>query len=149
LSLLQGLVIGFDFGMRRIGMAIGHCSTKHTRPLPTLLAKQGEPDWAALRKTLALWKPEALIVGLPTHIDGREQYTTEAARCFAQALKAHFQLPVYLVDERLSTVEARSQLFEQGGYKKIKQSEIDSFAACVILEQWLQSPNSYEASTYT
>lgn len=144
----KGLVIGFDFGMRRIGVAIGHCSTKHTHPLPTLAAKQGEPHWETLKKTLKTWMPEALIVGLPTHIDGSEQYTTEAARRFAQQLHQLFQLPVYLVDERLSTVAARAQLFEQGGYKKIKQAEVDSFAACVILEQWLQSPHAYEKATF-
>lgn len=147
MSLPQGLVIGFDFGYRRIGMAIGHCSTKHTRPLPTLQAKQGDPNWDTLTQVLTTWKPEALIVGLPTHLDGREQYTTEAARRFADALKSRYALPVYLVDERLTTVEARAQLFEQGGYKKIKQAEVDSFAACVILEQWLQYPQANETST--
>lgn len=136
-----GLVIGFDFGYRRIGMAIGHCSTKHTRPLPTQLATQGIPNWKTVAACLKTWQPEALIVGLPTHIDGSEQYTTEAARNFAQTLKDKFNLPVYLVDERLTTVEARAMLFEQGGYKKIKKAALDSFAACVILEQWLQFPN--------
>jgi putative holliday junction resolvase len=136
-----GLVIGFDFGYRRIGMAIGHCSTKHTRPLPTLLANQGIPNWQTLEACLKTWQPEALVVGLPTHVDGTEQYTTEAARNFAQSLKIKFKLPVYLVDERLTTVEARALLFAQGGYKKIKKAALDSFAACVILEQWLQFPN--------
>jgi putative Holliday junction resolvase len=79
-------------------------------------------------------------VGLPTCIDDSELYTTAAARRFAKQLSKQFSLPVHLVDERLSTVEARGRLFAEGGYRKLKNSEIDSIAACVILEQWLQHP---------
>lgn len=132
------LFLGFDFGIKRIGVAIGHGITTSARPLPTLSAKQGEPDWKIVKNYIDTWKPEALIVGLPTRIDGKEQYTTLAARQFAQTLETRFHLPVYLVDERLSTVEARAQLFKAGGYKQLTRSEIDSFAACVILEQWLR-----------
>ena len=77
-------------------------------------------------------------MGLPTCIDGKELYTTGAARGFARQLRKKFNIPVHLVDERLSTVEARAQLFAEGGYRKLKTSEIDSLAACIILEQWLQ-----------
>ena len=80
---------------------------------------------------------EALIVGLPTCLNGESQYTTKASQNFAHSLEKRFHLPVHLVDERLSTVEARAQLFAEGGYRKIKSSEVDSIAACIILEQWL------------
>ena len=63
---------------------------------------------------------------------------TKPAKRFAKALETQFKLPVFLVDERLSTVEARAQLFAEGGYRKLKKAEVDSMAACVILEQWLQ-----------
>jgi putative Holliday junction resolvase len=105
------------------------------------VAKQGVPDWSLVQKIINQWNPQALIVGLPTCIDDSELYTTAAARRFAKQLRKQFALPVHLVDERLSTVEARDQLFMQGGYRKLKNSEVDSIAACVILEQWLQYPS--------
>ncbi|KTD40043.1 Holliday junction resolvase RuvX [Legionella parisiensis] len=132
--------IGFDFGYKRIGVAVGQQLTRSASPLATLSARIGIPDWNAVAKIIAEWSPQALIVGIPTCIDGSELYTTSAARRFAKELRKRFSLSVHLVDERLSTVEAREQLFAQGGYRKIKQSEVDSIAACVILEQWLQHP---------
>jgi putative Holliday junction resolvase len=136
----SGVYLGFDFGYKRIGVAVGQRLTCSASPLPTLDAKQGIPDWNVLKKVILQWNPQALIVGLPTCIDDSELYTTSAARRFAKQLRKHVTLPVHLVDERLSTVEARGQLFEQGGYRKLKKTEIDGIAACVILEQWLQYP---------
>ncbi|KTD13312.1 Holliday junction resolvase RuvX [Legionella jamestowniensis] len=137
----EGVYLGFDFGYKRIGVAVGQRITLTARPLTTLDAKQGIPNWDEIQKIISEWRPDALIVGLPTCIDDSEQYTTAAARVFANELEKRFVLPVHLVDERLSTVEARSQLFAEGGYRKIKQSKVDSFAACIILQQWLQFPN--------
>ncbi|MCP0913211.1 Holliday junction resolvase RuvX [Legionella sp. 27cVA30] len=135
----EGIYLGFDFGFKRIGVAVGQSLTGNASPLATIEAQQGVPrNWDFIRKLIQEWRPLALIVGLPTCIDDSELYTTEAARNFAHQLKDRFSLPVHLVDERLSTVEARAHLFEQGGYRKIKRSEIDSIAACIILEQWLQ-----------
>lgn len=135
----EGIYIGFDFGYRRIGMAVGQKITLQASPLATILAQQGVPDWQEVQHILKEWQPEALIVGLPTCIDGSEQYTTTAAKKFAEELHARFALPVHLVDERLSTVAARERLFTKGGYRKIQKSEVDSIAACIILEQWLQT----------
>lgn len=137
----EGFFVGFDFGYKRIGVAVGQQITCSARPLTTLEAKQGIPSWPEVQKIINEWRPQALIVGLPTCIDDSDLYTTDAAREFARQLHQHFFLPVHLVDERLSTVEARSQLFAKGGYRKIKQSKVDSFAACIILEQWLQHPS--------
>lgn len=136
--MLEGVYIGFDFGYKRIGVAVGQRLTGSASPLITLEAKQGIPNWDTIQKLLNEWHPLALIVGLPTCIDDTELYTTAAARGFARQLRKRFSLPVHLVDERLSTVEARSHLFEKGGYRKIKKTEIDTIAACIILEQWLQ-----------
>lgn len=140
--MLDGVYVGFDFGYKRIGVAVGQRLTGSASPLATLEAKLGVPDWARVGALLNQWKPRALVVGLPTCIDDTEQYTTAAARGFARQLRKRFALPVHLVDERLSTVEARAHLFAEGGYRKIKQTEVDSIAACVILEQWLQFPES-------
>lgn len=134
----DGVYLGFDFGYKRIGVAVGQQITCSARPLTILDAKLGVPNWDSVQKIIAEWRPQALIVGLPTCIDDSEQYTTAAARGFARQLRKRFLLPVHLVDERLSTVEARAQLFAEGGYRKIKQSQVDSVAACIILEQWLQ-----------
>lgn len=138
LVMLEGVYLGFDFGYKRIGVAVGQRLTGSASPLITLEAKQGVPHWDVVQKLLNEWRPLALIVGLPTCIDDTELYTTAAARGFARQLRKRFSLPVHLVDERLSTVEARSHLFEKGGYRKIKNTEIDTIAACIILEQWLQ-----------
>lgn len=136
----EGVYLGFDFGYKRIGVAVGQKLTCSATPLNTLKAKQGIPDWKLIEGLIAQWSPQALIVGLPTCIDDSELYTTEAARRFAKKLRSLFKLEVHLVDERLSTMEARSYLFEHGGYKKIKATQVDSIAACIILEQWLNHP---------
>jgi putative holliday junction resolvase len=136
----EGVYLGFDFGYKRIGVAVGQQVTCCARPLSTLAAKLGVPDWDKVQKIISEWRPQALIVGLPTSLDDSEQYTTAAARDFAAELQKRFSLAVHLVDERLSTVEARTRLFAAGGYRKIKQSQVDSYAACIILEQWLQHP---------
>jgi len=132
------MYLGFDFGYRRIGVAIGQAVTCSARPLQTVSAQQGEPQWHRIDKIVKEWQPEAMVVGLPTCIDGSAQYTTDAAKVFADALKQRYSCKVYLVDERLTTVEARTRLFEEGGYKAIQSSEVDAYAAVLILEQWLQ-----------
>ncbi len=135
----DGIYLGFDFGCKRIGVAVGQQLTGSASPVTTLEAKQGIPQWELITKLITEWKPKALVVGLPTCIDGSELYTTGLARRFAKQLRKHTSLTVHLVDERLSTVEARSQMFEQGGFRKLKKSEIDCIAACILLEQWLHS----------
>jgi len=134
----DGVFLGFDFGYKRIGMAIGQQITKSASPLATLHATQGIPEWSLIAKTIKQWSPQAIIIGFPTKIDGSEQYTSIAVKEFAQQLHTRFKLPIYLVDERLTTIEARAHLFASGGYDKLKKTAIDSIAACVILEQWLQ-----------
>jgi putative Holliday junction resolvase len=133
-----GVYLGFDFGFKRIGVAVGQKITLTARPLTTIEAKQGIPNWDVVRKLMKMWQPDALIVGLPTCIDDSELYTTCAAKQFSKQLQKQVNLPVYLTDERLSTIEARAHLFEEGGYRKIQASQVDSIAACIILQQWLQ-----------
>mgnify|MGYP003124789120 CR=1 FL=1 len=130
--------LGFDFGYKRIGVAVGQRLTCTATPLETLKALDGAPSWEIIAALIQQWRPSALIVDFPTRVDGGPLYVTRPAKRFANRLHGRFKLPVFLVDERLSTVEARALLFEQGGYRKIKDSEVDSLAACIILEQWLQ-----------
>lgn len=134
--------IGFDFGYKRIGMAVGSKITNQASPLDTISAKRGVPNWQLIQKVINQWRPKALVVGIPTCIDGTEQYTTKPAEEFAKKLEKFFSLPAYLVDERLTTIEARERLFAAGGYKKIQKTAVDSIAACVILEQWLHTDSN-------
>ncbi len=96
----EGVYIGFDFGYKRIGVAVGQKLTGSASPLSTLNAKLGIPNWDCIQQLLNEWKPMAFIVGLPTAIDDKKLYTTAAAKKFASELSNRFTLPVYLVDER-------------------------------------------------
>ena len=138
----EGLYLGFDFGYKRIGVAVGHALTGRASPLERINAQSGVPDWRVFEKLLKTWNPQGCVVGLPTCIDGTEQYTTIAAREFANQIHERFKLPVFLTDERLTTKEARAHLFSQGGYRKVKKTDVDSIAACLIIEQWMSDENS-------
>ena len=87
-------LLGFDFGMKRIGVAVGQTVTKTARPLGVVKATQGSPQWDVLNKLINTWKPDALVVGIPLNMDGTEQRLTEAAKQFANLLHERFQLPV-------------------------------------------------------
>lgn len=136
-------LLGFDFGLRHIGVAVGQTYTRTAQPVTSLSADKGIPhNWEEITQLIQTWHAQALVVGIPLNMDGTEQPLTRAARRFAQALKKHTQLPVHLMDERLSSVEARAHLFEQGGFKSLKKKAIDSLAAQLILESWLQSTHN-------
>jgi putative Holliday junction resolvase len=132
-------VLGFDFGMRKIGVAVGQTVTKTANPLTQLKAENGEPTWEQIAALIKQWNPFALIVGRPLNMDGTTQPITFAAEEFAKMLASRYTLPVHLVDERLSTVAARSQLFEKGGYRTLSKKNIDETAAQIILQEWLNS----------
>jgi putative Holliday junction resolvase len=130
------ILIAFDFGMKRIGVAIGQTITKTARPLDTLTAKQGEPNWQTITQLIKKWLPDALVVGIPLNMDGTDQPVSTLARQFANALRERYQLPVHEIDERLTTKDARERLFKQGGYKALQDGQVDSIAAQLILQNW-------------
>lgn len=132
-------VIGFDFGLARIGVAVGQTITQTANPLDTLKAKDGKPDWQKVEQLLTQWQPFRVIVGEPLNMDGSEQEITKRARKFANQLHGRFGVQVELLDERLTSVAAREEIFADGGYRKLKKSQIDSIAAALILESWLTS----------
>jgi putative pre-16S rRNA nuclease len=134
---MSQVILAFDFGMKRIGVAVGQTVSMHARPLKTLYVQNGTPNWDDVKKLIEQWRVDTLVVGLPLNLEGAEQGITHATRHFIKQLKKRFKLPIYEVDERLTTVEAREQLFATGGYKKLKKTEIDSVVATLILEQWL------------
>ncbi len=133
----QKILLGFDFGMKRIGVAVGQTITQSARPLVTLKANQGVPQWEVLNKLIKTWQPDALVVGIPLNMDGTEQPLTQVAQEFSAALTVRYHLPVYGVDERLSTKDARERIFNQGGYKALQGGQVDSVAAQLILQNWL------------
>lgn len=131
------IVLGFDFGMKRIGVAVGQMLTQTARPLETIKASNGIPDWDRLQKLVKLWQPNAFVVGIPLNMDGTEQPLTTNAKQFAKSLEDRFKLPVYGIDERLSTKDARERIFKEGGFKALQKSQVDSVAAQLILQNWL------------
>ncbi|MGM3225337.1 Holliday junction resolvase RuvX [Dickeya zeae] len=131
-------LLAFDFGTRSIGVAIGQEITGTARPLTSLKAQDGIPDWQKVEKLLNEWQPALVIVGLPLNMDGTEQPLTARARKFAQRLHGRFGVIVELHDERLSTVEARADLFERGGFRALDKGSVDAASAVIILESWFE-----------
>lgn len=131
-------VLGFDFGMKHIGVAVGQTITRTATPLTSLKAIDGIPNWDEIAKLISTWGAKALIVGIPLNMDGTDQPITAAAKKFSNRLHARYKLPVHPVDERLTTVEAKQQIFEAAGYRALDKNAIDSYSAKIILESWLR-----------
>ena len=131
-------VLTFDYGTKSIGVAVGQELTGTASLLSALKAQDGTPDWSLLEKLIKDWQPQLLLVGLPRNMDGTEQPFTARTRKFANRLHGRFGLPVELHDERLTTTEARSQLFAEGGYKKLTKDKVDSLSAKIIFESWYE-----------
>lgn len=135
-------VVSFDYGTQSIGVAFGQTLTGNARALLALKARDGVPDWLQIKKILNEWQPDYLVVGLPLNMDGSDQPLTARARKFANRLQGRFGLNVELHDERLSTVEARARLFDQGGFRSLAKGQVDAHSAVIILESWFASlPN--------
>lgn len=132
-------VIAFDFGTSSIGCAIGQDITKTARALCAFKARDGKPNWETIEKVLKEWQPDYLVVGLPLNMDGSEQELTVRAKKFANRLHGRFGYKVELQDERLSTVEAKSNLFSAGGYRSLNKGNIDAGSAVIILESWFEN----------
>jgi len=132
-------LLGFDFGTKSIGVAVGQEITGTANPLNALAAQNGQPQWSLLEQLIKEWGPSYFVVGLPLNMDGTEQEVTQLARKFGQRLHGRFGLPVHYQDERLTTVAARSELFEQGGYRNLSKQKVDSAAAVFIVEDYLQN----------
>lgn len=131
--------LGFDYGWRRLGIAVGERLTGSARPLTTLPCRQGQPDREALVHLIETWQPEALVVGIPRHADGSASDTTVQAIAFARWLEQRCGLPVHQTDERLSSHEARTRL--QAAGQRVQgaagKALVDRLAAQIILETWL------------
>jgi len=126
--------LGFDFGMKRIGVALGQTITNSAKALPIIKAQDGIPPWEQIEHIIKRWDINVLVVGLPLNLDGSEQEISLAARKFSRRLQNKFNCKVHLVDERYTTKAAKTH-----PHMKIKKDEpIDSYAAVIILESWLE-----------
>ena len=133
-------IMAFDFGTKSIGSAIGQEITGTASPLKAFKAQDGTPNWDDIEKQIKEWQPDLIVVGFPTDLHGKELETiTPKAKKFANRLHGRFGNQVELHDERLSTAEARADLFEFGGYKALSKGNIDCQSAVVILESWFES----------
>ena len=135
--------MGFDFGRRRIGIAVGETLTGSARPLATLrVSAHGVPPWDELEALVATWRPARLVVGLPCHLDGREAPLAVAAREFAEQLGRRTNCRASLWNEALSTEAARASLAtgRQSGARRTDRDRLNAEAAREILSGWLAEP---------
>jgi putative Holliday junction resolvase len=137
---LPQLVMAFDFGKRRIGVACGDTLSRTARPLAGVANSDAGPRWDVVDSMMREWQPTLMVVGLPYNVDDSESVMSAAARGFAAELGARYSLPVRLVDERYSSLEAETRLraARESGLRKrrVAKADVDAAAACVILERW-------------
>lgn len=135
-------VLGFDYGGRRIGTAIGQRFTGTAQALAVVRNGDGGPDWPQIDATVREWRPDALLIGLPLDMDGNEQPMVQLARRFGRALAARYGLPILEHDERLSSREADRQFAQsrrEGRTRQRDASKLDSLAARIIVESYFTS----------
>ncbi len=144
-SRAHGSVLGFDFGEKRVGVAVADLGLGIAHPLQTLHAEDNKTRFAAIAALIAEWKPVRLIVGEPRHADGGAHEIARLARRFAQRLEGRFGVPVTLVDETLSSQAAESRLREQGVGAAARAAVLDAAAACEILQTWLAQQRAVTA----
>jgi putative Holliday junction resolvase len=136
-------VLSFDYGLRRIGVAVGNTLTGTAEALETIAAKDGLPDWRAVDRCVAAWRPGAIVAGVPYNGPGRDARLATAALRFADELGSRYGIEVYRVDERLTSREAEDDLRERrrSGAKarRVRRGDVDREAARLLLLQWLRA----------
>jgi putative Holliday junction resolvase len=134
------IVLAFDFGLRRIGVACGDTVSRTAAPLAAVPVKLGVPRWELIAALLREWQPALLVVGLPYNVDGSDSSMTRGARAFAGEIARRHQLQTVLVDERYSSREAETRLksARDSGLRRrrVAKTDVDAAAACIILERW-------------
>lgn len=138
----QRTLLGFDFGKKYIGVAVGQEITGSASPLGSVKAKDGIPNWQEMTKFFNEWQPDFVVVGLPLNMDGSEQQLTLDAKKFGNRLANQFKITVEFQDERLTTADAKERLFERGGYRNLKKDNIDAESARLIIESYFESQYS-------
>lgn len=138
---MKGALLAFDFGLRRIGIAVGDWETRLAHPLEVIDAEDNATRFDRIATLIAEWRPKHLVVGLPLSMDGEEHELTRRARRFANQLRGRFDLAVTLVDERLTSFEADLRLREAGVKGRARRGLDDTLAAQQILQDLLDKPD--------
>lgn len=132
-------LMAFDFGLRQIGVATGNTRSGIASELTVVNARNGKPNWDEVQKVVREWQPELCLVGLPINMDGTESELSGQARKFARQLEGRFGFQTEMVDERLSSFEAKGRAREEGHKGDYKAVPVDALAAKILVEQWLDS----------
>lgn len=134
-------LLGFDYGKRRIGVAVGQEITHTAQGLTTIVCTNDQPDWDAIDKLVRQWQPQLLVVGMPHNMDDSPHELAPVVQSFGDKLRHRYQLPVVWIDERLSSREAEQRITASQRPKQRKQdkAEVDKLAAELILQSWLNS----------
>lgn len=150
MSATAAVILAFDYGARRIGVAVGQATTGTASPAG-VIAVHGNPDWTAVERCVREWTPGRLLVGVPYNMDGTETALTATCRAFAQEPARRFGLPVDCVDERLTSAAATADLREarRSGTRtrRVRREDIDAHAARLILETWLRGTDHRTGSS--
>jgi putative Holliday junction resolvase len=133
---MEGTLIGFDFGSRRIGVAVGETSTRIASPLTAIEGEANEARFEAIGRIVDEWRPKGFVVGRPRHSDGSEHTVAKLAEKFARRLEARYGVPVAFVDETLTSAEAESTL-RATRTRAGRKSDVDAMAATLILQSYL------------
>ena len=137
----MSVVIAFDFGLKRTGVAVGNLLTASASPECTLYSKDDSPNWDAITNLINEWKPSQLVVGMPNELDGTESPLKKAVDRFCNQLRGRYNLKVDTENEQFTSIEAAQrlkQLRQSGRKQKVAKDEVDKIAAAIILESWMQ-----------
>jgi len=140
---VSGTVLGFDYGAKRLGVAVGETSTRIANPLGAIAAEANEARFAAIDKYVDEWKPVAFVVGQPKHSDGSAHEVARLAGKFARRLAGRYRRDVLMVDETLTSATAESELRETRTRASSK-GDVDALAAAIILQSFLDQPEGHE-----
>ena len=133
-------IMAFDFGTQKMGMAIGQSTIESATPLPLFAMKDGIPDWNQLLKLVREWQPNLFLVGLPLNMDDSESELSTRSRKFARRLRHQTNIETLMVDERLTTREARDELEHYQAQGRAKKLAADSIAAALLISSWYRNP---------
>lgn len=137
----MAVIIAFDFGLKRTGVAIGNTLTGSATPECTLLSKNNQPDWDGITQLFKDWSPTQAVVGMPIELDGSETPLTKAVQRFCNQIEGRYNIDVDQENEQFTSIEAArrlKQLRQSGRKKKVTKDEVDKIAAAIILENWMQ-----------
>lgn len=143
MSAVSGTILGFDFGEKRVGIAVGETVTRIASPLGAIEEPATDARFEAIAKFVQEWSPVALVVGRPRHSDGSEHAVAKLAEKFARRLQARHRLPVLFVDETLTSATAEAQLRDTRT-RAGRKADVDALAAAIILQSYLDSPDDHE-----